>query len=88
MLAAHAPSGGRPGNKSARGSRCLALLGQLKGVTYEEMEAAKACLDRTKPVPEGEDPSGYLMLVLEHMLCPKNPFPAAVHESLILQASP
>lgn len=43
---------GRQGNKPVLGSRCVALLGQLRGVTHEEVEAANTCLDRTKPVPK------------------------------------
>lgn len=70
------PQAGRQGNKSALGSRCLALLGQLKRVTYEEVEAANTCLDRTKPISEIKAPFGHLMLVLEHTLDPKNRFPA------------
>lgn len=54
-------------------------MGQLKGVTYEEMETANACLDRTKPVPEAKVPLGHLMLLIEFTLGPKNPFPAIVH---------
>lgn len=70
-------------NKSTLGSRCLAMLGELEGVTCEEMEAANACLDRTKPVLEAESPFGHLMLVFENTLGPKNPSLATVHESPI-----
>lgn len=53
----HHPSrAGRQGNKSILGSRCLALLGQWKGVTHEAVEAACASLHRTKPVPEAKAP--------------------------------
>lgn len=89
MLAAHAPlrQVGGGGGKPTLGSRCLALLGQLKGVTHEEVGAANAYLDRTKPVPEAKAPFGHLMIVLEHILGPRNLPPAMMQQSLIFQAS-
>lgn len=73
MLAAPAPVRQvGVGDKSTPGSRCSALLGQLKRVTHEEVEAADAYLDRTKPVPEAKALFGHLMIVLEHAVGPKN----------------
>jgi hypothetical protein len=51
------------GNKSTPGSSCLALLGQLKGVTYEEVGTGCCPLDKTKSVPKAKIPFGQLMLV-------------------------
>lgn len=76
------------GDKSTPGSRCLALLGQLKRVTHEEVGAADAYLDRTKPVPEAKALFGHLMIVLEHTVGPKNLPLATMQASLIFQASP
>ena len=87
MLAPHTPSGRSAGEQVYTGQEMLTLLGQRKGVTYEEMEAASAYLDRTKPVPETKVPFGHLLLVPDHTLGPKN-LPATMQESLIFQASP
>ena len=87
MLAAHVPSGSSAGEQVYTGQEVLTLLGQRKGVTYEEMEAANAYLDGTEPVPETKVPFAHLLLVPEHTLGPKN-LPAAMQESLIFQANP
>ena len=62
-------------------------MGQQKGVTYAEVEAANAYLDRTQPVPETEVPFRHLLIDPEHTLGPEN-LPATMQESLIFQASP
>lgn len=89
MLAAPAPVRQvGVGDKSTLGSRCLALLGQLKRVTHEEVGAADAYLDRTKPVPEAKALFGHLTIVLERTVGPKNLPLAPMQDGLVFQASP